>query len=392
MPQLQYSKVNNAIITLTDTDDSTKGKHFKSRFIQPGLAGYPGQFGNALIKKENLDRFVHTLRNKPVTINHRDKITEDDKKGEVFNVWFNPEDGWYWCDGIITDDEAINLINSGWSVSCAYDFTKADNSGGTENNIPYDIEFLDGEFNHLALVDNPRYEGANIVFNSKVKNTFEGHEGREGKVGGSLPKSYYNKETKLSGVELGTTENEIRENAISYYKKHFQGNKYNNPELKGILFSRVGIDKFKANSADIEKVKAIPALKDIIEHGKYQGPEDLEHPREDGIVKFHRINHNVKIGNTNTENMSILIAEDKNGNRFYNLNPKTYKINNSPRVIHAKGEANEELSINIIPHIENNLTPDVKELEETSKLKELKAQNSLTDTILNAIAELITGE
>lgn len=62
------------------------------------------------------------------------------------------------------------IENKGWSVSCAYDYTKADTSGGTENNIPYDIEFLDGEFNHLALVDNPRYEGANIVFNSKVEN------------------------------------------------------------------------------------------------------------------------------------------------------------------------------------------------------------------------------
>ena len=42
----------------------------------------------------------------------------------------------------------------------------------TENNIPYDIEFLDGVFTHLAIVDNPRYERANIVFNSKtvVKN------------------------------------------------------------------------------------------------------------------------------------------------------------------------------------------------------------------------------
>lgn len=168
MPQLQYSKVNNAIITLGDTDDSGKGKHFKSRFIQPGLVGYPGQFGNALIKKENLDKFVYTLRAKPVIINHKDKIQDKDKVGIVNNVWFNPDDGWYWCDGIIYDDEAINLINNGWSVSCAYDFTKADNSGGTENNIPYDIEFLDGEFNHLALVDNPRYEGANIVFNSKA--------------------------------------------------------------------------------------------------------------------------------------------------------------------------------------------------------------------------------
>ena len=44
----------------------------------------------------------------------------------------------------------------------------ADNAGGTENNIPYDIEFLDGIFTHLAIVDNPRYERANIVFNSKT--------------------------------------------------------------------------------------------------------------------------------------------------------------------------------------------------------------------------------
>ena len=149
----------------------TKARHFKSRFIQPGLAGYPGQYGNALIKKENLDRFVHTLRNKPVTINHKDDIQDDDKVGEVFNVWFNAEDGWYWCDGIITDITAQNLIqDKGWSVSCSYDYTKADNSGGTANNIPYDIEFLDGEFTHLAIVDNPRYEGANIVFNSKITN------------------------------------------------------------------------------------------------------------------------------------------------------------------------------------------------------------------------------
>lgn len=164
----KYSTVNNAIITLGDTDDSGKGRHFKSRFIQPGLAGYPGQYGNALIKKENLDKFIHTMRNKPVIINHKDKITEDDKVGEVFNVWFNPDDGWYWCDGVITDVTAQNLIqDKGWSVSCSYDFTSYNDEGGTENNIPYDIEFLDGEFTHLALVNNPRYERANIVFNSK---------------------------------------------------------------------------------------------------------------------------------------------------------------------------------------------------------------------------------
>ena len=41
--------------------------------------------------------------------------------------------------------------------------------GGSENNIKYDMEFLDGVFTHLALVNNPRYERANIVFNSKTE-------------------------------------------------------------------------------------------------------------------------------------------------------------------------------------------------------------------------------
>lgn len=41
-----------------------------------------------------------------------------------------------------------------------------DDEGGTENNIPYDREFTKLNFVHLAIVDNPRYERANIVFNS----------------------------------------------------------------------------------------------------------------------------------------------------------------------------------------------------------------------------------
>lgn len=62
---------------------------------------------------------------------------------------------------------AQNLIKKGWSVSCSYDYTESA-EGGTENNIPYDIEFLDGEFTHLAIVNDPRYERANIVFNCKT--------------------------------------------------------------------------------------------------------------------------------------------------------------------------------------------------------------------------------
>ena len=169
----QSKTVNNAIITLGDIDDSGKGRKFKSRFLTPGIAGYPGQFGNVLIKKESFDKFVKTLEGAPVIINHKN-LTEENadtaRVGVVSNVWFNDKDGWYWCDGIIWDKTAQNLItDKGWSVSCSYDVKLADDAGGSENNIPYNIEFLDGVFTHLAIVNNPRYERANIVFNSKTE-------------------------------------------------------------------------------------------------------------------------------------------------------------------------------------------------------------------------------
>lgn len=99
--------------------------------------------------------------------------------GVITRVWFDEKDGWYWCEGVIWDETAINLIqDKGWSVSCSYDVKLADDAGGTENNVPYDIEFLDGVFTHLAIVDNPRYERANIVFNSKtvINNQFREEE------------------------------------------------------------------------------------------------------------------------------------------------------------------------------------------------------------------------
>lgn len=109
----------------------------------------------------------------PVIINHQDVSKENADKirrGVVSDVWYNPVINWFECAGVIWDETAQNLItDKGWSVSCSYDVKLADDAGGTENNIPYDIEFLDGVFTHLAIVDNPRYERANIVFNSKTE-------------------------------------------------------------------------------------------------------------------------------------------------------------------------------------------------------------------------------
>lgn len=365
-------KATNAIY-LQDKNGE-EGRPFKARFLQAGLVKY--DFGVCLLKKETIDKFVNTFIGTPLIIDHKDNLTEADRVGTINNIWFSAEDGWFWCDGIIADETAVELIEKGYNVSCQYRITDFSNNteGKLHNANPYDKEILDGVFEHLAIVENPRYEDAFIAVNAYIatNDTVDAngmkHSEKNGQFTGNVKSSFYNPETKtieLKGNELGSNDDEIRENGLKYFKENYQGKKFDNPKLNGVLFSNPGIKKFMTNSADIHKIKAIPALKDIIEKGEYQGAEDLDHPREGGIIKFHRINHNVSIDGEK-ENMSVLIGEDKNGNRFYNLNNRTYKAENSSRGDHAIGEANEEFSINIIAYNSSDFNPIVTINKETN--------------------------
>lgn len=383
-------------------ENKGRGRYFKSRFIEAGLVQY--DFGLCLLPKENLDKFVQGFVGCPVIIDHNevyDDNAEDLRVGTVSRVWFDETDGYYWCEGIIWDEKALDLIlNKGWSVSCQYDITEIDEQGGIHNGIEFDKTILNGSFEHLALVDAPRYEAALIAVNSAGKKKFlynkavnsdfkeeEHPRGDDGKFTDGNNTSFYNENSKtieLKGNELGSTDEEIRENGLKYFKENYQGKKFDNPELKGILFSNPGIKKFYTNSADINKIKAIPALKDIIEKGEYQGSEDLAHPRQDGIIKFHRINHNVSIDG-HKENMSVLIGEDKNGNKFYNLNHRTYTAENSSRGERAIGVANEEFHINILTHNLDDFNPDItKHKAQNSKETDMGIIEDLEKLILKA--------
>lgn len=161
----------NSAIEIKDNNElegKGKGRLFVSKFIEPGVAHYE-QFGDVLITKETLDKFIQTMVGCPVIIKHKDITDENvdkERVGVVSKVWYSEFDGWYWCEGILWDKQAIDLVkNQGWSVSCTYDF-ESDKQEKTHNGKKIDMEFTGGEFLHLALVDNPRYERANIVVNS----------------------------------------------------------------------------------------------------------------------------------------------------------------------------------------------------------------------------------
>ena len=329
----ETKKVYNALIQLGDADDSGKGKHFKSRFFKDGLVKVE-PFGTVFIKKENLDKYINTMVGVPVIINHKDLTDEnvnDERVGVVNSVWYNEEDGWYWCDGIIWDETAQNLItDKGWSVSCSYDVKVANDEGGSENNIKYDIEFLDAVFTHLALVNNPRYERANIVFNSKtvIENGGQGsgnfgHAGRIGEVGGSSTNAPQNVDINtLKPVEY--TEDDVKRfeqdgSIKEFYKSYIQKGTVTHPELGEIKLVEKGLTE-TINKNRHRNMYLLGKIPQLIESAQYDRPEELTHPREDGINKFHYLYAKAQRG-TKSKIVLIKIAEDNQGNKFFILKP-----------------------------------------------------------------------
>lgn len=381
----QSKTVNNAIITLGDTDDSGKGRKFKSRFLTPGVAGYPGQFGNVLIKKESFDRFINTMVGVPVIINHKD-ITADNandlRVGVVSNVWFDDKDGWYWCDGVIWDETAQNLItDKGWSVSCSYDVKLADDAGGTENNIPYDIEFLDGVFTHLAIVDNPRYERANIVFNSKtVVQNFDPTQPRTPKGnpnGGQFTKNtvdltnYFTSTPTMKEVKefLNKMVEEGKEFATSspdWFVDIPSSSRKKDHIAKSSQFQRM--NKSQKNRHN----KYVMALEDLLGNAQYLNPSPNKKPLEKpNTQQYHYFKSEAKIG---TKTYKILFdTEEYKGDST--IKPQTVHLYDVREVKNSSLSANVQPSVknlkeesnNIITDIQEDFNPDIKNNVQNNK-------------------------
>ena len=145
-------------------------KKFRCKFIEPGLVSYrdvPGG-GLELLRKETIDAALQTALDNPLTIGHVQVTPEnriDVENGVVTGVDYDAEDGWYYANGTAETDQAISKIQQGQRPSCAY-AVRAFGPGGVYHGIKYDREIMDIEFQHLAIVERPRYEGADFRLNS----------------------------------------------------------------------------------------------------------------------------------------------------------------------------------------------------------------------------------
>ena len=155
-------------------------KSYKTRFIEPGIMSYEDKKqGVVLVSKETLDRMAASFRNKPVifipemhdnsdekTAFNFDDLSANPASGIITGIPYWGDDGWQWVEMSVWDEEAQEALDSGYSVSCAYDADE-DDTGGIWHEIPYTSEVTDGKYMHMAIVPKPRYEGSRVLANSK---------------------------------------------------------------------------------------------------------------------------------------------------------------------------------------------------------------------------------
>lgn len=159
--QGQYLKMENKELEKLNAKEAPKV--FYCRHIQAGVAKYENEM--LFINNDALKRMMPSMMGVPVYVDHTEvdlsKIQEE-ADGYVSDCFYNEKDGWFWAKFIVVSDNGHEAIRKGYSVSNAYLPTRT-GEGGEWHSVAYDREILDGEYTHLAIVDNPRYEESCIM-------------------------------------------------------------------------------------------------------------------------------------------------------------------------------------------------------------------------------------
>lgn len=311
----------------------------------------------------------------PVIIKHQDVTDENADElrcGVISKAYFNELDGWYYAEGIIWDTKAQELINNkDWSVSCSYDFLSYNDEGGVENNIKYDKEFTSLNFTHLALVNNPRYERANIVFNSKIDNYNENHypaNSLDGKGGQFAPKNYSkyfsDKRTGMSYYDDVLFDRDYAEHKQRFSKIiTMTPDKYLEVVTKGFNEGHKKYESGRTNLTveDIVRQRTDQRLKDLRE--KFGKSEPFDMP----MIEFQKQGDGTTDMATQEGIHRAILAKEQN-------------LNEIPVAVYSTGRygerfSNEELEENLKNILETEFGIKEGEQIETNKTEEEEIKN-----------------
>lgn len=139
-----------------------------AEYREPEQSPYRIFIGENAIK--NMDP---TFDGKPVYVRHVDEVDvanlHNEADGYVVRSFFNQHDGKHWVEFLVVSDRGHEAIRNGWKLSNAY-VPKEFAGGGEWHGVDYIKEVMKGEYEHLAIVPNPRYQESVIMTPEQFKN------------------------------------------------------------------------------------------------------------------------------------------------------------------------------------------------------------------------------
>lgn len=155
---------------------NSKGAVFYGLHFYPGVAEYKEPNGSfrVFVNEDTIRAMGPTFAGRPVFVQHVDDVPNDkdelrrEADGWVIESFFNEADGKHWVKFIVVSDKGEKAIASGYRLSNCYT-PKSFSNGGEWNGVSYQKEVTGGEYDHLAIVADPRYEESIILTPEQFK-------------------------------------------------------------------------------------------------------------------------------------------------------------------------------------------------------------------------------
>lgn len=168
-----------------------------------GVAEYKDQNLMIMVGDKVARKMDATFAGKPLYVDHVDNVQLSDIEkadGYVVESFYNEADGKHWAKFIIVTDEGHQAFANGFKLSNSY-LVKSKAPGGVWHGVDYDEEIMEAEYEHLALVQNPRYAESIILTPDQFKEYNNNKKAENERLKNSLGDTTMFKFFKTSKVE-----------------------------------------------------------------------------------------------------------------------------------------------------------------------------------------------
>lgn len=163
-------------MNLKEALKNSQGKIFYGMHFCPGVAQYDNAEGSfkVFLNEATIRKMNPTFAGRPMFVEHVDEVEGDlnqlrnEADGWVIESFYNEADGKTWAKFIIVSDRGFTALRKGFRLSNAY-IPELTNTTGVWNGVTYQKLVTDGEFEHLAIVQNPRYDESVIMSPDEFK-------------------------------------------------------------------------------------------------------------------------------------------------------------------------------------------------------------------------------